>query len=116
MPTPRLQDIPDKITFRVPKAVLVKLVKESAEAGISPHQLAKQIVEERIALLEIEAALEAQVQAINALSVESATTKQELGNLRADIATTLEALLIASKALTSTAARDFVDTHLRRSR
>jgi hypothetical protein len=112
MPTPQ-QDIPDKITFRISKAVLVKLTKEARQQGISPHQLAKTIVEERISLLSLEAAIEEQVQAINQLTVGAATTSRDIERLRCDLATTLEALLIATKALTGDKAKDFVDQHLR---
>ena len=91
------------IGFRVDKALLSRLEEAAERAGISPHEWAK-----RATIRELESGSQ-----LPKLALQTEAIKQELTELRKDVAVATKALLVSAGKSTLEQADKFVKTNLK---
>jgi hypothetical protein len=92
------------ISYRVDSATLMQLEKGASPYGISVHEYARQQLMEKL-----EGRGEARILA------ETEATRGSVEDLRNDVATTLEVILLNTTKTAPEKIRDWVNTHLRQS-
>ena len=98
---------PETVGFRLSKESGEHLAKYARQAGVSPHALAREFVEQVLCSGGSFAAL-------FALQGEVAAIRAELSELRKDISTSTAVLLVSAGRTTSEAAKAWVEKNLNR--
>ena len=91
------------IGFRVDKSLHSRLKAVAEQAGISPHEWAK-----RAAIRELDSG-----SLLPKLALQTESLKQELSELRKDVAVATEALLVSAGKATNEQASKFVKANLK---
>lgn len=109
--------IPTKITFRLHSDEAKKLYFEAREQKISPHQLARDIVIERLSLLEIVGFLEKIASELAELRLAQSLIEDEVKATRWGNIEALAVLVANQEEVSQDHAREWVraqfETHLR---
>ena len=91
------------IGFRLDNSLLYRLEEAAERAGISPHEWAK-----RATIRELESGSQ-----LPKLTLQTESIKQELAELREDLALATEALLVSAGKASNEQASKFVKENLR---